>query len=150
MVARAGQRRLVLPQGALGVVTFSADIAAFAKASGASLDETVRAVTIELFTGVITQTPVDTGRARGNWQCTDATPAGDTIDRLDPTGSEAIAEIVAKAGGVGSVTYLTNNLPYILPLEEGHSTQSPPYAMVRGNFARVQSIVEAKARENRV
>lgn len=131
-------------------MTFEADIAAFAKAAGASLDETVRGVTIELFTGVITQTPVDTGRARGNWQCTVATPAGDTIDRTDPTGSDAIAEVVDKVGGVGSVTYLTNNLPYILRLEEGHSTQSPPYAMARGNFQRVQSIVESEARRHRV
>lgn len=129
---------------------FGADIAAFAKAAGASIDETVRAVTIELFSGVIEQTPVDTGRARGNWQCTTESPATGETDRLDPSGRDAMAEVSANAAGVGGVTYLTNNLPYILPLEEGHSTQSPPYAMVRGNFARVQSIVEAKARENRV
>jgi hypothetical protein len=35
-------------------------------------------------------------------------------------------------------------------LEEGHSTQSPPYAMARGNFERVRSIIETEARKNRV
>jgi hypothetical protein len=44
-------------------VTFSADISAFAKRAGESLDNTVRGVTIELFAGVIRTTPVDTGRA---------------------------------------------------------------------------------------
>lgn len=131
-------------------MTFEADIAAFAKKAGASIDETVRGVTIELFSGVVQQTPVDTGRARGNWQCTVATPASDVIDRKDQSGSEVTAEIIAKAGGAGTVTYLTNNLPYILRLEEGHSTQSPPYAMARGNFQRVQSIVESEARRHRV
>lgn len=129
-------------------MTFEADIAAFAKAAGESLDATVRAITIELFSGVIMSTPVDTGRARGNWQTTTETPATGEVDRTGETGS--IAEVHAKSGGVGSVTFLTNNLPYIMKLEEGHSDQSPPYAMARGNFERVQSIVESEARRNRV
>lgn len=129
-------------------MTFEADIAAFAKAAGESLDATVRGITVELFTGVILSTPVDTGRARGNWQTTTETPAVGDVDRIGEAG--AIAEAHAKAGGVGTVTFLTNNLPYIMKLEEGHSEQSPPYAMARGNFERVQSIVEAEARRNRV
>lgn len=131
-------------------MSFEADISAFAKRAGDSLDNTVRAITIELFSGVITSTPVDTGRARGNWQTTTETPASGEVSRLDKTGTDAIAEVAERSGGVGSVTYLTNNLPYILKLEEGHSKQSPPYAMARGNFQRVQSIVESEARRNRV
>lgn len=129
-------------------MTFSADISAFAKRAGESLDNTVRGVTIELFAGVIRTTPVDTGRARGNWQTTTQTPASDVLDRLGDL--ESVAELMAQVGGVGSVTYLTNNLPYIMRLEEGHSTQSPPYAMARGNFERVRSIIETEARKNRV
>lgn len=129
-------------------MTFAADIGAFAQKAGASLDETVRAVTIELFTGVITSTPVDTGRARGNWQTTTKTPASGEVERLGSM--ESLAEVHQNAGGAGSVTYLTNNLPYIIPLEEGHSEQAAPGAMVRGNFERVTSIVENAARRNRV
>lgn len=129
-------------------MSFSADIAAFAQKAGTSLDETVRAVTVELFTGIIVTTPIDTGRARGNWQTTTQTPASGEVDRLGVM--ESMAEVAAKAGGAGSITYLTNNLPYIIPLEEGHSDQAAPGAMVRGNFERVTSIVENAARRNRV
>jgi len=128
-------------------MSFSADLAAFAAKSGESLDKTVRMVTLELFGSVIRGTPVDTGRARGNWQTTVQSPASDEVDRPQ---SAAIAELSANAGGVGSVTYLANNLPYIYRLEMGWSTQSPPHAMVRGNFQRVQAIVANAARENKV
>lgn len=148
MAACAGERRLVLASGAVCAVSFSADIGAFAAKAKTSLDETVRAVTFELFTGIITSTPVDTGRARGNWQTTTETPASGELDR---TGSmESLAEVASSSGGAGSITYLTNNLPYIIPLEEGHSDQAAPGAMVRGNFERVTSIVENAARRNRV
>ena len=136
-------------------MTFAADIGAFAQKAGTSLDETVRSVTAELFIGIVKSTPVDTGRAKGNWQVTVGLPASGEIERTDdsPRGSvgpEMAATCNNDIGGAGSVTYLTNNLPYIMPLEEGHSDQAAPGAMVRGNFERVTSIVENAARRNRV
>jgi len=128
-------------------MSFSADLAAFAAKSGESLDKTVRMVTLELFGSVIRSTPVDTGRARGNWQTTVQSPASDEVDRPQ---SMAEAELSANAGGVGSVTYLANNLPYIYRLEMGWSNQSPPYAMVRGNFTRIQSMINAAVTQNKV
>lgn len=128
-------------------MSFSADIAAFAQKAGESLDKTVRMVTLELFGSVIRGTPVDTGRARGNWQTTVQSPASDEVDRPQ---SAAIAELSANAGGVGSVTYLANNLPYIYRLEMGWSNQSPPHAMVRGNFTRIQSMINAAVTQNKV
>jgi hypothetical protein len=52
----------------------------------------------------------------------------------DKTGGSSIADL--KNIGVGSVTYMTNNLPYAIPIEYGHSKQSPA-GMVRINVARV-------------
>ncbi len=129
-------------------MSFSADIAAFANKAGASLDKTVRMVTLELFGSVIRATPVDTGRARGNWQTTVGSAASGELDNRSE--SSALSELQQNAGGVGTVTYLSNNLPYIKRLEEGWSTQSPPYAMVRKNFTRIESIVANAARRNKV
>lgn len=129
-------------------MSFSADIAAFANKAGESLDKTVRMVTLELFGSVIRATPVDTGRARGNWQTTVGSAAiGDLDNRSE---SSALSELQQNAGGVGTVTYLSNNLPYIYRLELGWSDQSPPYAMVRANFTRIESIVANSARKNKV
>jgi hypothetical protein len=87
-----------------------------------------------------------------------------TIDRLDPQGTNAIAEAKAFAGGSGKITYLSNNLPYIAVLEyglypnpskggrtikgvhyglntiNGYSRQAPA-GMVRINMARIQDII---------
>ena len=62
-------------------MSFASDIAKYAKLAGASVDETGRAIVLELFGSVIKDTPVDTGRARGNWQTTIGTPANGQTDR---------------------------------------------------------------------
>lgn len=122
-------------------MSFSGDIRNFAKDATGAHNKITRAATLELFSGVVKSTPVDTGRARGNWQTAVGSPVAGEIDREDKGGSKAIAEIVEKSPeGAGQVTYLTNNLPYIFALEEGSSTQAPE-GMVRKNFDRVQRIV---------
>ena len=126
-------------------MSFSDDLRKFAEKTGATVDETLRAVTFELFASVITDTPVDTGRARGNWQCRiDQRPTGTT----ERTGADAAtAEVRAEldAFGVGHAAWLVNNLPYIERLEYGYSQQAPA-GMVRKNVARIRQIVEQEAR----
>jgi hypothetical protein len=87
-----------------------------------------RKVALELFRRVIYKTPVDTGRARANWQVTIGSQA---------TMSKATA---ASAGfKAGDTIYLTNNLPYIRKLEEGSSQQAPAgmVALTVQEFAQV-------------
>lgn len=75
------------------------------------------------------------GRARGNWQCSIGAPIVTEIDRIDPSGSRATAE-VKKTVKAGEVNYLSNNVPYISRLEyKGHSTQAPN-GMVRISLQR--------------
>nr|WP_216355534.1 hypothetical protein [Gilliamella apicola] len=68
------------------------------------------------------------GRFRGNWQITFDKPATGEINRIDPTGADTLREGIAQIGefncAVKSV-YFTNNLPYSVKLEFGHSTQAP-------------------------
>ena len=76
-----------------------------------------RAIKIELFTDIVSNTRVDTGRLKGNWQIQENEPAKSEIDRIDKTGGVVNAEIERGATANG-VTYFTNNLPYAKKYEE--------------------------------
>lgn len=128
---------------------FVSDLRKFAEKTKRSLDQTCRAVSIKWFSATILSTPVDTGRLRGNWQVTQGAPAGGITARLDPSGQGIIADVTQHAGGLGSLTYLVNNLEYATAIEYGHSMQAPE-GMVRINFARIKSIIEQSARGNQV
>lgn len=131
-------------------MSFSKDIGRFAAKAVQAHGKITRAATLELFSGVIKGTPVKHGRARGNWQTTVGAPAAGELDREDPSGAQAIAEVQQKTPpGAGQVTCLSNNLPYIETLERGSSTQAPE-GMVRKNIDRVQRIVDAAIRKNKV
>jgi hypothetical protein len=123
-------------------MSFSKQLAGFRTKTVASADRIVRGLTIELFASVVRDTPVDTGRARGNWQTSVENAPAVEVERLDKSGGSAIAEIVSTTPAkVGSKTLLTNNLPYIRSLEEGSSKQAPA-GMVRKNFLRIQQILD--------
>lgn len=120
---------------------FSSDVGKSTQRIIDAHNKIARAATIEFFSGTIKDTPVDTGRARGNWVTSVEKPAQGEIDRDDKSGSLAIAEVVAKTPeGAGQETFMSNSLPYIEELENGHSQQAPS-GMVRRNLARVQRIV---------
>jgi len=81
------------------------------------------------------------GRFRANWNTSVTAPDETTTDAVDPSGESAIANVLAKMGGAGAVTFLTNGLPYGERLEyEGWSKQAPA-GMVRIAMARVGSYV---------
>ena len=131
-------------------MSFSGDMRRFVAKTAAAQDKITRAATLELFSGVIRATPVDKGRARGGWQTgVGSAPTGDN-KRLDKTEAEPLAEVERnKPPGAGHVTYLANNVPYIMDLEEGTSKQAPE-GMVRKNMDRVQKMVDAAIRKNKV
>jgi len=103
-----------------------------AKRANSTLDEFVRAVKIELFTGAIMDSRVDTGRMRGNWQCTVGSAATGTVSNLDRNGSQTVQDMKNKCGGAGDTTYLTNNVPYVGIWEERDG-------MVSKNIARIET-----------
>lgn len=146
------------------MTSFAVDLQKIADKIGRSLDQTVRATTIELFSGTILSTPVGDpsrwknpppagyvgGRLRGNWQVSIGAPKSGEIDRIDSSGSATVAAMQAGIGGAGSVTYLTNNLPYAERIEFSGWSGQAPEGMVRVNFARVQNILAKQARANKV
>jgi len=130
-------------------MSFSDDVRRFNEKAVSAHNKITRLATLELFRGVILATPVDKGRARGGWTTSVGAPAA-SPDRLDPSGGSAVAEVVEKTPeGAGQVTYLSNDLPYIMALEEGSSKQAPE-GMVKRNMDRVERMVDAAIRKNRV
>lgn len=146
-------------------MTFASDMAKFAKLTNSSLEETGRAVALELFSSVIKDTPADTGRARGNWQASIGSPASGVLSGGDESSSESpapngggpktnqaikAAKVSIDQFSMGKVIYLANNLPYIYRLEFMKWSDQAPAGMVRKNVARIQGIVRKAASENKV
>lgn len=114
--------------------------------SGFAMDQ-VRGTLNNFSELLIKATPVDTGRLRGNWQSTIGTPASGTLEVLDKSGEDAIKraqETITKMKA-GDVFYLTNNLPYAIPIEYGHSQAQAPNGMLRTTLAMASAEVD-KAR----
>ena len=95
-----------------------------------------RRVALVVDQAVVLSTPVNTGRARANWQVTVGQPAGGVVDSFPrgqkgSTGSEAAQQAINQGRAViessvqGAPIVITNNVPYIVPLNEGHSLQAP-------------------------
>lgn len=122
---------------------FAFDLRNYNLASRETLDRAFRAIALTVDQRVVLRTAVDTGRARGNWFCSIGEPSTAVLDdRFDATGGRALDEIAATIvdAQLGDVVWLTNNLPYILKLENGWSNQSPQ-GMVDITLAEVASIL---------
>lgn len=108
-----------------------------------SIDRAIAAIEVELDTAIIESqakvviavdqavvlgTPVATGRARGNWRVTIGSPAvGYERERFSPSGQESIQEALSVSSAIvpGNDVWISNNLPYIGALNDGHSKQAP-------------------------
>lgn len=100
----------------------------------------MRAVSLQVLTGVVFKTPVDSGRARGGWQL-DLGDFGDLpIDRLDPNGQASVADALNKLKRLrfGERIAIGNNVHYIRYLEDGSSKQAPE-GMLQLTLAEVRA-----------
>lgn len=112
--------------------TFNFDVSKFVDKTSKTADAEVRKICLDLLTGIVLKTPVDTGRARGNWFTSIGSPTAKVTVSTDPSGSSTISSgLSAISKATGNVLWITNNLPYIYRLEfEGWSKQAPA-GMVR-------------------
>lgn len=124
---------------------FSLQLATFAKKAGANADLVVRKVVLDVGKSVVEKSPVDTGRFRANWQHSVGESNDATSEAVDPSGSATIATLgasIAATPAAGQTHYLTNSLPYAIPLENGHSKQAPA-GMVGITVVEYQSFVDS-------
>lgn len=126
-------------------MSFAAQIGSFCKNTQDKLQRIRRGIIIKLFSAVILDTPVDTGRLRGNWQLKEGDPEQSTRELLDPSGAVAISEMTegVNKSKAEEVMYLSNNLPYAARVEfDGWSHTKAPEGMVRKNIARFNQIIQ--------
>jgi len=79
-----------------------------------------KAIAFDVFGEIVKLTPVDTGRARGNWHISAGTPDFSTNGGTQPSQPDYNLDVQ----GFPSV-YISNGLHYIGKLEEGRSQQAP-------------------------
>ena len=120
--------------------SFSDDLIKFAEKADPGM--TIRKVAMEVFHRVIIRTPVDTGRARANWQTSIGAPAEGEVDSTDrDRGLVEASREIDKHTGDESI-FLANNLPYIEALENGSSKTQAPAGMVKVTLSEYPGIVE--------
>lgn len=142
--------------------SFKVQVELFAENAKAKTDLAIRKTAMEVFSRVIMRTPVDTGRARGNWQLGVDEYISSTVDRTDKgpvtqngSGNSSVkADMMATVSGAPFKERFTlmNNLPYIQTLEYGREDGSPgslqaPNGMVRTTIAEFQDMVAKAARD---
>ncbi len=140
------------------LMSFSRSIEAFVQKTGVKADLVVQKVALDCFAGVIIRSPVDTGRFRASWRISvnqidlsfeeegqvesgaletkgQVQSARRTIKLARRLQTEVGTEI---AGTIhfGDIVYISNNLPYAEPLENGWSDQAPQ-GMMKNTFQEV-------------
>jgi hypothetical protein len=90
-------------------------------------EDKMRQAGLILFGEIVNNTPVDTGRARGNWNI-EINAVDDSItDEIDPNGNNANIKALSAIQRYKLNDYITisNHLPYIERLNNGYSSQAP-------------------------
>lgn len=120
--------------------TFAVDVARFAQKTKISMDLVVQRLTFQVFRDIVMKTPVDTGAARANWQVGITFPPDGKVEAVDKSGGATVAGVAQTVSAIraGGITYIVNNLPYVMALEFGSSKQAPQ-GMVRTTLASIES-----------
>jgi len=108
-----------------------------------AVSDTLRQVALVANQTVIMATPVDTGRARANWQISIDTEITGQVDGTDAQG--AIARNAATIRGYrNGAIILQNNVPYIGRLNDGWSAQAPAGFVEKALQTAARVVAKAK------
>lgn len=143
---------------------WSIDLTEYARKKQVELKDVRKAYAFALYSSIVKKTPVDTGRARGNWNISVGSP-DDSVDdkesyksshrkRQKENGGKAHKKAIRwkfknydslpEPNGDESI-FISNNLPYIQKLEYGSSNQAPA-GMVLATLANNSAIFNAAVR----
>lgn len=118
------------------------------EAIAANTDRLVRRCGLAVDAAVVIATPVDTGRARSNWQVEIGQAADGVVDAIDKSGQGAITAGARTIQSYrnGSSINITNNLPYIERLNDGWSAQAPAGFVERAVQVGVDAVASEAAK----
>ena len=88
-------------------------------------EKVFRKTCFEISNEVISNTPVDTGRAKNNWFPDINKFSSETTEATNKQGSISLVAGATNRLQLGATFTLSNNLPYIVKLEYGWSKQKP-------------------------
>jgi len=134
-----------------------------------SMSDAIASTAMQLYTGIVKRTPVDTGRLKGNWQISINSVAGGEKNRTDDTPlgrysqSNASAE-ESKVNGFNASKHgyiaIHNNLPYAQTAEFGEWGDGPktvggyskqaPSGMARVTLSEFERALNQAARDNQL
>lgn len=125
---------------------FALQVNRFVQKAKKRQDEAVRKIALELYQKIVIKTPVDTGRARANWAVGLNRMPASTTSKTQWRAVKKAAEDLMKRIVAGDIIYITNNLDYIIYLEQGTSQQAPA-GMVAVTLREYPGIVQKSVRE---
>jgi len=132
-------------------MAFGKQLGKFSKKTLAVATTTKRSASLELFSAIVKETPVDKGVLRNNWFANVGSGSVEVTEEGSESGAPTIAKIkqVVNEVKLEEDLYLTNNLPYASTIEfDGHSKKAKQ-GMVRVNVARWENLVTRAARRSR-
>jgi len=90
-------------------------------------DRAVQQAAVIIDQALVLATPVDTGRARANWQVGIDKPITEPIDETDVSGQTTLDKnnVIIRGRKSGQSIHITNNVDYIEQLNQGSSSQAP-------------------------
>lgn len=110
----------------------------------AQADKIVRLVALESLKNLVLSTPVDTGRARSNWFATVDFPSEQITDDTDFQSNLHEESSKLLSSFRFNTIWISNNLPYILRLNDGWSKQAPIGFIEKSIKIAERSISKAK------
>jgi len=139
-------------------MSFTLDIRSFCEKAKKNPETVMRQVSLELFSAIIKESPVDTGHFKLNWQASGPIPATGIIAGVDLTGAKAInsATTFVTKNSYWQEFTLSNNLPYANVIEyggypgdgpntTGGFSRQAPQGVVGINVKRFQSLLDQEA-----
>lgn len=105
------------------MASFSDDLTKFILGTGLRADQVLRKMALDGMLGLIKRSPVLTGRYRASHRMSVNAPDLS----FEPPGEyeDPTPNVKLPDAKIGDTIYLTNNLPYAQPIEDGYSSKAP-------------------------
>lgn len=123
------------------------DLSKYAKKTQQKILDIKRSVAFQCYSSIMELTPVDTGRARGNWNISTGNIDNSADENLFMQNGLKYTIDDIKADNDQSI-FISNNIEYIESLEYGHSKQAPQ-GMVRLTCSKMQELLNKAVQDNK-